>query len=127
MLGVHIENIGDLAVIECEGRIVRSDAAFKLRDAVTSQLDAHIIVVDLSEVNAIEGGGLGMLAFLHRWAFDHDIQFKLFNPSSLVQLRLEQANFTSQLDIATLDEMKALLGRAETSQAQADRGIHLPA
>jgi anti-anti-sigma regulatory factor len=127
MLGVHIENIGDLAVIECEGRIVRSDAAFKLRDAVTSQLDAHIIVVDLSEVNAIEGGGLGMLAFLHRWAFDHDIQFKLFNPSSLVQLRLEQANFTSQLDIATLDEMKALLGRAETSQTQTGRGIRLSA
>jgi anti-anti-sigma regulatory factor len=127
MLGVHIENIGDLAVIECEGRIVRSDAAFKLRDAVTSQLDAHIIVVDLSEVNAIEGGGLGMLAFLHRWAFDHDIQFKLFNPSSLVQLRLEQANFTFQLDIATLDEMKALLGRAETSQTQTGRGIRLSA
>jgi anti-anti-sigma regulatory factor len=60
MLTVHIENIGDLTVIECEGRIVRSEAAFKLRDAVTLQSDSRIIVLDLSEVSAIEGGGLGM-------------------------------------------------------------------
>ncbi len=35
MLSVHIENIDELAVIECEGRIVRSEAAFKLREAAT--------------------------------------------------------------------------------------------
>src|ERR1700730_15282314 len=48
MLSVSIENIGDLAVIECEGRVVRSEAAFRLREAVTSQQDARIIVLDLS-------------------------------------------------------------------------------
>jgi hypothetical protein len=32
MLSVHIENIGEIAVIECEGRIVRSEA-FRLREA----------------------------------------------------------------------------------------------
>jgi hypothetical protein len=36
MLSVHIDNIGEMAVIECEGRIVRSEAAFKLRAAVNS-------------------------------------------------------------------------------------------
>ena len=30
MLSVHSERIGEIAVIECEGRIVRSEAAFKL-------------------------------------------------------------------------------------------------
>ena len=65
MLDLHIEKIGDLAVVECEGRIVRSEAAFKLREAVTSLRKARIIVLDLSEVRAIEGGGLGMLLFLH--------------------------------------------------------------
>jgi len=82
MLSINIDNIGDLAVVECEGRIVRSEAAFKLRDAVISQNNARILVLDLSEVYAIEGGGLGMLAFLQRWACDHDIRFKLFNPSN---------------------------------------------
>ena len=63
MLNVTIENIGDLAVVECEGRLVQSEAAFKLREAVTSQRDARIVVLELSEVHAIEGGGLGMLVF----------------------------------------------------------------
>jgi anti-anti-sigma regulatory factor len=61
MLKLNVENIGDLAIVECEGRIVRSESAFKLRDVVTSQSDAHTVVIELSEVRAIEGGGLGML------------------------------------------------------------------
>ena len=51
MLRVRVENIGEMAVIECEGRIVRSEAAFKLREAVKSQRDARIVVLDLSEVH----------------------------------------------------------------------------
>src|SRR5262249_45826475 len=68
MVSVTVEKLGELAVVECEGRIVRSEAAFALRKSVTSQADARVIVLDLSEVNALEGGGLGMLMFLQRWA-----------------------------------------------------------
>ena len=109
MLSVHIENIGEMAIIECEGRIVRSEAAFKLREALNLQSDARIIVLDLSEVSAIEGGGLGMLVFLRRWAQDHDIRLKLFNPRQSVRDRLEQASSMGEFDIVTLDEMMALL------------------
>jgi anti-anti-sigma regulatory factor len=119
MLTVHIENIGDLAVIECEGRIVRSEAAFKLRDAVTLQSDTRIIVLDLSEVSAIEGGGLGMLLFLQRWAQDHDIRLKLFNPRQFVRDRLERVSSMREFDIATLDEMMALLTHADSRYARA--------
>jgi anti-anti-sigma regulatory factor len=68
MLKQNIDNIGEVAIVECEGRIVHSDAAFKLREAVTLQGDARTVVLDLSQVNATEGGGLGMLVFLQRWA-----------------------------------------------------------
>jgi len=119
MLSIHTENIGEMAVIECEGRIVRSEAAFKLREAVTSQRDARIIVLDLSEVFAIEGGGLGMLVFLQRWAYDHDIRLKLFNPHESVRDRLEHAKPMREFDIATLDEMTALLVRADSRYALA--------
>ena len=119
MLSVHIENIGDLAVIECEGRIVRSEAAFELRKAVNLQSDARIIVLDLSEVSAIEGGGLGMLVHLQRWAYAHDIRFKLFNPRQSVRHRLERASSIGEFDIASLDEMMALLGHAEARYARA--------
>jgi anti-anti-sigma regulatory factor len=113
MLVLHLEKIGDLAVVECEGRIVRSEEAFKLREAVTSLRKARIIVLDLSEVRAIEGGGLGMLLFLQRWAYDHDIQFKLFNPIGSVRDRLELVNSITELDVATLYEMTTLLANAD--------------
>jgi hypothetical protein len=58
MLNVTVANIGELAVVGCEGRIVQRESAYKLREAVISQTDARIIVLELSEVRAIGGGGL---------------------------------------------------------------------
>src|SRR5882762_7020629 len=102
MLRINIDNIGDLAIVECEGRIVRSDAAFKLRDAVTSQSDARTVVLELTEVPAIEGGGLGMLIYLQRWARDHGIGLKLFNPSKSVRERLKMVSPLAKFDVPTL-------------------------
>src|SRR6266571_3365464 len=119
MLRVHVENIGEMAVIDCEGRIVRGEAAFKLREAVKSQSHARIIVLDLSEVSAIEGGGLGMLMFLQRWAQDHDIRLKLFNPCQSVRDKLEHADSKRPFDIATLEEMMAILVWADSRYARA--------
>jgi anti-anti-sigma regulatory factor len=116
---LHIEKMGDRAVIECKGRVLRSEAAFKLREAVTSLRNARIIVLDLSEVGAIEGGGLGMLLFLQRWAYGHDIQFKLFNPTRSVRDRLELINSIAQLDISTLHEMMEVLANADRRYALA--------
>ncbi len=33
MPSVHIDNVGEMAIIECAGRFVRTETAFKLRDA----------------------------------------------------------------------------------------------
>jgi len=119
MLTVNVDHIGDLAIVECDGGIVHSRAAFQLRDAVTSQSHASTVVLELSEVHAIEGGGLGMLIFLQRWARDHDIRFKLFNPSKSVRERLGLASALSEFDIPALDEMMALLGHADSRYAVA--------
>jgi anti-anti-sigma regulatory factor len=119
MPNVHIDNVGDMAVVECEGRFVRSDAAFKLRDAVTSQSDARVVVLDLTEMEVIGGGVIGMLVFLQRWAYDHDIRFKLFNPIRGVREKLEHASSMSAFEIAGLDEMMALLAHADRRYALA--------
>jgi hypothetical protein len=81
MLDLHIEKISDLAVVEREGRVVRREAAVK-REAVTSLLNARIIVLHLPEERAIEGGGLGMLLFLKRWACLIGVRNGMFAPSS---------------------------------------------
>jgi len=119
MLTIGSENIGEMGIIECEGGIVEGEAALKLREAVTLQRGARIIVLDLSDVFAIEAEGLGMLVFLQRWAYDHDIRLKLFNLRQSVQDRLEHAKPMREFDIATLDEMMALLVRADSRYALA--------
>ena len=119
MLSIFIDNVGEMAVIECAGRIVQSEAIFKLRDAVKSQGDARIIVLDLSDVPIVEGSGVGMLVFLQRWAQDRHIRLKLFNPRKAVRDRLEQISSLQEFDIATLDEMVALMATAEGHGARA--------
>jgi len=114
MLSIRVENLNDLAIIECKGRIVRSDSVFKLRDVVREQTGARIIALDLSAVQAIGGGGLGMLAFLDRWAHDHDIQFKLFSPSTPVVDGLMRNRSILNFDIATFHEMMSILAQADT-------------
>ena len=101
---LYIDKIGEMTIVECAGRVVGSDA-FRLRDVVTSHGAARVIVIDLWEARAIEGSGLGMLAFLGRWARNRSIQFKLFNPTKSVRDRLESLNALLECDIATLGEM----------------------
>jgi anti-anti-sigma regulatory factor len=121
MLNVIVENIGEgeLAVVTCEGRLTENEAAHKLCEAVTSQTDARIVVVELSEVSAIGGGGFGALVFLQRWARKHDIRFLLFNPSNSVRIRLERAKSIAEFYIPSLQEMMALLAYADSHYALA--------
>ena len=119
MSDIHIDKVGDMAVVECEGRFVKSETAFQLREAVTSQTGARTVVLDLTEMDAIGGGVVGMLVFLQRWAYDRDIRFKLFNPSRSVRERLAETNAMSEFEIASLDEMMALLGKADRRYALA--------
>src|SRR6202142_4544029 len=123
MLNVTVENIGELMVVECEGKIVQREAALKLRQAVTSQTDARIVVLELSEVHAIASGGLGMLVFLRRWARDHNIRFMLFNPSKSVRNGLKCTRLISEFYIPTMAEMMAIRANANSRYAIAARAI----
>ena len=104
MLKITIERIGDTAVIHCEGRVVQSAAVFRLRDAVTQQGNTRVVLVDLSDVRAVGGGGLGMLVFLQRWAQEHGIQFKVIDPPAFVRQRLRQVRWASGLEIAVTSD-----------------------
>jgi anti-anti-sigma regulatory factor len=110
MFNLTVQKIGGLAVLHCVGRIVRSDAAFRLRHAVRQQTTARTILLDLSGVEALEGGGLGMLLFLHLWTRDHGIQLRVINPIACVRLSLERARSTVAVQIAGRGEALSLLG-----------------
>ena len=113
MFRINVEKLNDVAVVECKGRIVRSDSVFKLRDFVQSQAPVGTIALDMSEVEAIGGGGLGMLAFLERWTHDRGIRLKLFSPSRAVLQGLEQTRALLNFEIASFHEMMDLLSETD--------------
>lgn len=119
MLTIHVENLNDLAVVDCKGRIVTSDAVFKLRDVVRAQVDARIIALDLSEIKAIGGGGLGMLKVLDHWARDNNIQFKLFSPSRAVLEGLVNNRLILDFQIASFHEMMGILSHSDNNYSVA--------
>src|SRR5580704_13421975 len=117
MLNVTVASMGELAIVGCEGRMVARESAYKLREAVISQTDARIVVLELSEVRALGGGGFGMLVFLQRWAREHNIRFLLFHPSTAVQSKLKRVRSVAEFYITSLEEMKALLAYANSRYA----------
>jgi anti-anti-sigma regulatory factor len=120
MLTLEIEYIGDLMVVECKGKIVESEATLNLRDVVMSQQNVRTILLDLAEISAIEGGGLGMLWFLQLWAENHGMELKLFNPTDAVNDMLHlNDTATFRFNIATFEEAVALVERADYRYAKA--------
>jgi len=103
MFGVHMEKVGD------EGRVVGSDAAFKLRDEVRRQTDAHVVLLDLSELGFLAGDVLGMLVFLQAWTRDLGIEFKLFDPAPGVRRSLQRLRSTAEFEIASMSDVLSLL------------------
>ena len=112
MRHVTTENIGDMTVVECEGKIAHR-TALELREAIVQQNKARVLVLDLSEARVVEGDAMGVLVSLQYWAQQHGIQFKVFNPSSFVRHQLEHASSMHGFEIASLPEVMGLLMQAE--------------
>jgi anti-anti-sigma factor len=110
-MSLHIkrEQTGDVAVLQCAGRIVRGEALHFLKDAVTGLSRPRVVVLDLTEVEMLDGGGLGMLVFLHRWTRDHGIQLKLVNPSNFVREMLDRTRLSCVFNISSIDDVVEIL------------------
>ena len=123
MFSVNVEHFGTMAVIYCSGRLVQPEAAYRLRNIVIAEAQADLIVVDLSDVSAVEGGGLGMLAYLQCWASERDVRLKLFQDhlANDKNKGVQRFGFTIKLadlqslgtDSALSDSDEALIGNAE--------------
>jgi anti-anti-sigma regulatory factor len=113
MFAIHVKKLNDLTVVECKGRIVHNDHVFKLRDVVLAEAGSHVIALDLSEVQAIGGGGLGILAFLERWARERHIRFKLFHPSRAVLEGLARNHSILDFEISGFHEMMGILTHSD--------------
>jgi anti-anti-sigma factor len=103
MLTIDVEKTGDVAVVRCVGRIVRGVEVGTLKNAVFSENDIRIVVIDLSDVEMLDAGGLSALLSLHQWARSRGVQLKIVNPSHFVNEVLTRTGLDQVFDISTFE------------------------
>ena|SRR3990172_1261549 len=84
MLKVYTRRLGGVTVLCLQGQIVTGETS-TLRDAVLSQSEPSVIVLDLSRVSRIDAGGLGVLLELRGQTLSRHIEFRLMNVTKLVR------------------------------------------
>lgn len=108
-LEYQVERIEDVAVVRCSGRMVRGAALDELRRRV-EQLDClRVLVLDLSEVQRMDAGGLGTLLLVRRAAAMRSARLKLVNPPVFVRRLLEATHLNSVFEISSLKEALSIL------------------
>ena len=120
---ISTEQIGDVAVLQCAGRVVGPESVGALKETVTSLSQLRVIVLDLSSVEMLDARGLGMLVFLHNWACAASIQVKLVNPSKLVRKMLEVTGLTSVLHVSSVDDVIEMFCTSHHAIENVDRAV----
>jgi anti-anti-sigma factor len=111
MLSFTTQNLGDVTVFRCAGRIT-ADSGNQLQNEVVNRTDAREVVLDLAEVSAVDAAGLGVLVSLRTWAETTGRRLKLMNLLPRVEKVLELTHLRSAFDVCSLREMLDLLCRA---------------
>jgi len=112
MLTIEVEKTGDVAVVRCTGRLVRGEEVRNLRQAVVCGKETRIVMVDLSDVEMLDAGGLAALLSLRQWATSHSVQLKLVNPSHFVNEVLVRTRLDRVFEISRFNHALVVLSGA---------------
>lgn len=108
-LQYKIECLHDLAVVRCSGRLVRGAALDEFSSRLEQIEGLRVLVLDLTEVDLIDAGGLSTMLMLRRWAAQRSVNIKLVNPRPFVRRVLEATHLASIFEIASLEEALCIL------------------
>jgi anti-sigma B factor antagonist len=99
-LSLEIYSNEDVIVVSCKGRIVYGDETATLSGKVEELLPrARQLVLELSQVDTIDGAGIGELLVLFGLARAHNCIMKLAAPSPRVRGLLELTNLHTVFEI----------------------------
>lgn len=105
----QIEQMHDIAVVRCSGRLVRGTTLDEFQSRLERLDTARIMVLDLCGVEQVDAGGIGVLLELRRWARQHSAQVKLVNPSPFVRRVLDATHLSSIFEISSLEQALCIL------------------
>jgi anti-anti-sigma factor len=109
MFKVDVEKTADVAIVRCIGRLIRGEAVSTLRNAVVSGTNGQTILLDLSEVEALDAGGLNALVSLRQWAVNRGIKVKLVDPSTFVREILMRFRLDRVFEISSFRDALVVL------------------
>jgi anti-anti-sigma factor len=112
-LTYQIQCSQDVAIVGCSGRLVRGAALDEFRGRLERLEQLRMLVLDLSGVEQLDAGGLGVLLMLRRWALQQKVQLKLVNPSPFVRRVLDATRLNSVFEISSLEEALCILRAPE--------------
>ncbi len=118
MLTIDVEKTGDVAVVRCVGRIVRGAGIRTLRNAVFSEKEIRIVVIDLSDVEMLDAGGLTAQLSLQQWARSRSVQMKLVNPSHFVNEVLTVTGLDHVFEISRFEHALFVLSAPDCRHAK---------
>ena len=117
MLRIDIQATPQTAILHCTGRIVLGLEAEALRCMAESR-DEACIVLELSEVHAMDAAGLGLLVELHCRAQRHDQGLRIMNPSRCVRTLVALTNLQSVLEVGYSEDMSRDCGKTRSHFAR---------
>jgi len=106
MLKVHSKNLGTVAILCLQGRIVRGETE-TLCNAVHSESGVTAVILDLARVSTVDAGGLGLMLELREQTKSRGIDFKLMNVTKLVSVVLEITCLNSVFEVTSVAEVLA--------------------
>ena len=121
MFTVTVQQLGDASVLHCKGRIAIGNADSTLRNAVRSQWQARLLILELARVDCIDAAGLGVLLRVREGARSGAVQFKLMNVTRNVEQILELTNLRCVFEFCSVRDLLCLLHRAASLKSWRDR------
>ena len=112
-LKFQVECLQDVAVVNCSGRMVRGAGLDEFRRRIEQLERVRVLVLDLSEVEQLDAGGLGTLLLVRRWAMQKSAKMKLVNPPVFFRRMLEATRLNSVFEISSLKEAICILRSQE--------------
>jgi anti-anti-sigma factor len=112
-LKFQVDCFHDVAVVNCSGRMVRGPALEEFRRRIEQIERVRMLVLDVSEVEQLDAGGLGALLLVRGWATRNSANMKLVNPPLFFRRLLETTHLTSVFEISSLREAICILRSKE--------------
>lgn len=108
-LQYEIDRMQDVAVVRCSGRMVRGAALDTFRRSIDQLERLRVLVLDLSDIQQLDAGGLGTLLIVRRWAVQNSARLKLVNPPLFFRRILDATRLSSVFEISSLKEALYIL------------------